>query len=157
VYNTDEDYWSFSAKAGDRLTIASETPGNPNNTGLRYDVFGPDGTFLNRFYADQFGRGELPPLTLPGSGTYFVGVYYNYAYEGEYRFRATIATPPAQIETEANDGTSTANAVTLTTAASGRTGTMAGFVRNASDLDYFSLGTVNAGETVFLTTRKPGS
>ncbi|HYR66206.1 MAG TPA: VCBS repeat-containing protein, partial [Reyranella sp.] len=150
IYNVDEDYWSFTAKAGDRLTVAAEVPGSPNQTGLRYDVYGPEGTFLGRFYADQFGRGELAPITLPSSGSYYVGVYYNYGYEGEYRLRVTLATPPVQLETEANDSTSSATVPTLAQAPGSRLiATAAGYLSVVDGAgDYYLLGNFAAGATV---------
>jgi hypothetical protein len=155
VYSVDTDYWSFSGSAGDRLTIAAENPGSPNSSGLNYTVYRPDGVYLTNFFTDQFGRGQSSPVVLPASGTYFIGVTYNYGYEGEYRFRATIANPPVQSEAENNGGTSSATALSFTTAGSNRTATAGGFVQTVSDLDYFSLGTVNAGESIFLKNPKP--
>ena len=34
VYNADNDAWSFSANAGDALTVAQESPGSPGSSGL---------------------------------------------------------------------------------------------------------------------------
>src|SRR5262249_26664634 len=73
------------------------------------------------------------------------------------RLRPRLTTPPLQAEAEPNSGTGNATAVTLTTSGSGRSGSVAGYVQTPGDLDYFNLGTVSAGETIFLTTRKPGT
>ena len=40
---SDYDYWSFSAQAGETLTLAAETLGSPNNSSLLYDIYRPDG------------------------------------------------------------------------------------------------------------------
>jgi hypothetical protein len=93
VYNVDADYWSFTAEAGDRLTVAAENPGNPSSSGLSYTIYRPDGTSLGSFTTDSLGRGQLAPLVMPVSGTYYVRVTYNWSYEGEYRLRVTLAEP----------------------------------------------------------------
>src|SRR5204863_7074664 len=36
IYNGDVDYWSFSANAGDTLTVVQENPGNPGSSGLSF-------------------------------------------------------------------------------------------------------------------------
>ena len=68
-----------------------------------------------------------------------------------------MTTPALQQEGEANDGTSGATPVTLTTSGSTKFASVTGFLRSSGDLDYYSLGTVQAGQTVFLTSRKPSS
>src|SRR5690606_10260698 len=40
------DYWSFSASAGERLLLGSESVGHNSSTGLRYAVLRPDGSEL---------------------------------------------------------------------------------------------------------------
>src|SRR5262249_17979474 len=85
--------------------------------------------------------------------TYYVAVTSG-GYEGEYRFRVTLAAAALTAEVEANEAPGTATALTLTTSGSNRTGTGAGYVQTTADLDYFNLGTVNAGQTIFLSTRK---
>jgi len=76
----DVDYWSFSGRAGDRLVVGLETPGNPGSSGLYCRVERPDGSTLEDFYAGGNGTGQLPPVVLPASGRYVVRVssYYNY-------------------------------------------------------------------------------
>src|SRR5262249_35619760 len=61
VYNQDTDFWSFTGRVGDRVKVAAENPGSPNNTGLHYTVYRPDGSYLTAFYTDQLSRGECNP------------------------------------------------------------------------------------------------
>ena len=51
-----------------------------------------------------------PEVTLTTSGTYYVVVSNYYTYEGEYRFRVTLADPSLPLESGSNN--STTNAVT---------------------------------------------
>src|SRR6185436_13034125 len=120
----DVDYWSFTGKAGDRLVVASEVPGDPGASQLFYDILQPDGNRLTYFYPDYYGRGQSPPVTLPVSGTYTVAVSYYYEYYGEYRLRVTLAPPPIQLESEGNDNLNQANTPGLAVAAGHQTATV---------------------------------
>src|SRR5262249_44652969 len=136
--------------------IAAENPGSPVNSSLIFTIFGPDGTQLSTFGTDSVGRGQSSVLALTG-GTYYVRVSYNNAYEGEYRFRATVAAPGVQLESEGNDSPASATPLALTTVGNNKSGSGAGYVKTTSDLDYFNLGNIAAGQTIFLSTRKPAS
>ena len=54
-----------------------------------------------------------------------------------------------------NDALSAANAITLQTIDNHRIGTIEGTLMAFDDEDFFSLGTANAGETIFLSVRTP--
>jgi hypothetical protein len=85
-------------------------------------------------------------------------VSYNYDYEGEYRFRVSTVTPSLQAEgAESNDSVSSAGTLTLTTNGSDKTASVAGTIYSNADLDYYSLGTISSGQTIFLSTRKPAA
>ncbi len=150
----DYDYWSFSAEAGDHVVVGVDTPGRPNASGLYYLVEAADGQDLAGFYSDYYGGwGQSPAIAIPRDGTYFVRVSYNHDYRGEYRIRTVLTPPEATVENE--DNGSVANATALTLAASGdnQVGTGVGYVRTSGDLDYFDLGTLDSGQTVFLNAR----
>ncbi|MDB6172921.1 MAG: hypothetical protein JWL59_2232, partial [Chthoniobacteraceae bacterium] len=100
--------------------------------------------------------GQSAPVVLPLSGVYtvVVSVYY-YDYPGEYRFRVTMAAPPLQIETENNDSIASATVLPLTSSGDATLGSVAGFINFGGDLDYYKIGTIEAGKTIFLRTRKP--
>src|SRR5438045_2010214 len=61
------------------------------------------------------------------------------------------------MENEPNDGTANATPLSFTVNGSNKTATVAGYAWATSDLDYFNLGTVSAGQTIFLTSRKTGT
>src|SRR5262249_49629323 len=94
-------------------------------------------------------------FTLPVTGTYYVRVQYNYDYEGEYQLRIFTAGPSVQVEREPNNDTSHATPVTFVTSGGTSSATVTGAISSSSDLDYFSLGTVSAGQTILLSSRKP--
>src|SRR5262249_53408131 len=157
IANTDVDNWSFSANAGDTLVVAAENPGSPSSSGLLYDLLDVNGNRVtggSYFYTDANGRGQSPPVTLPYTGTYFVHVSQNYAYEGEYRFRATLAAAGTQIETETNDATGNANIPALTLQNSGglahQVATVAGYISLPDPGDYYKLGNLGAATAITL-------
>jgi hypothetical protein len=155
---SDIDYYSFSGVAGQVLVVGVEVPGNPSNSQLYYRVDRPDGSYLTDFYAtSNNGWGQSARITLPVSGTYTVFARYNYDYQGEYRLRVDLADPPMQLEIEPNSGVSNATPLSFTVSGDNRTATVGGAILPAGELDYFNLGTVSAGETIFLTSRVPGT
>src|SRR5439155_5114899 len=60
IYNSDNDTWSFSANAGDTLTVAAENPGSPNASGLFFDLLQYNANRItgNSYFNDDYnGRG----------------------------------------------------------------------------------------------------
>ena len=154
---SDTDYFSFTGTAGDLLVLAVEQPYAGSGSRLSYVISEPDGS-----HADQTSTRTTtparpePPVALPATGTYTVHVAWYECYGGEYRFRLLTSTPGnVQLEGEPNDSTTNATAVTLATNNDTKFASVAGIVATSGDLDYFNLGTVNAGQTIFLTSRKP--
>jgi RHS repeat-associated protein len=78
------------------------------------------------------------------------------SYQGEYRLRVSTATPPAQLEIEPNDAIATATLLTLSNSDNVTFGNAIGQMLIPGDVDYYSLGTVEAGKTIYLTATKPG-
>src|SRR6266702_4699902 len=155
---SDYDYWSFTAQSNDVLTVAVDIPGNPGGSQLYYWVGRPDGAYVTDFYANSYnGWGQSSPVRLTASGNYYVYVHYNYEYYGEYQLRVSLARPPLQMESEANDQISQANTPVFATNDVVLSASIAGYIRLNSDLDYFNLGTVASNSTIYLTTRLPGS
>ncbi|MCY2928879.1 MAG: dockerin type I domain-containing protein, partial [Planctomycetota bacterium] len=83
---------------------------------------------------------------------------------GSYELRVDVARGGTQLESDANysnDSISGANVLNLATIGTHRSGTIAGTVMASewghSDSDYFSLGTMRPGETVFVSCRLPQS
>jgi hypothetical protein len=134
---SDYDYYSFTGQAGQLLTVAAEVPGSPASSGMFYDIRKPDGERLTYFYSDYNGRGQSTPATLPASGTYAVYARYDYDYQGEYRLRVSLADPPLQMESEANDNAANADvlAFPVAGAAQGRA-IEAGYIGVSDSYDY---------------------
>src|SRR5205814_5517805 len=126
VYNTDVDYYSFTASAGQQFSLTTEDPGSPGATGLYYELRTVSGDYIGGWYTDYYGNLSVGPVTLPSGGSYTVRVSYNYAYEGEYRFRVTLASPPLQTETEGNDSNTSANGLAFTASGAQLTAALAG-------------------------------
>ena len=157
---SDLDYWSFSGRAGDRLVVASETPGNPGSSGLYYRVERPDGGVVDGFYGTAGGAngtGQLPPVTLPVSGTYVVRVSSYYSYAGEYRIRVTTAPPIWQLESEDNNNVSQANTPAFTLEGNRQWAKILGYIRVTDPGDVFQLGNLSVGTSIGLVYAQPGS
>jgi hypothetical protein len=154
---SDHDYFSFTAAAGQTLSLAAEVPGNPNNSGLFYDIRKPDGDRLTYFYADRYGWGQSSPMTLPVSGTYSFYVRYNYDYQGEYRVRVTLSDPPLQWETEDNGSTGNADAPVLSANGAHQQAMVAGYVSTGDSGDYYLLGNLTEGTTITLGLSQPST
>ncbi|MEW6157554.1 MAG: FG-GAP-like repeat-containing protein, partial [Verrucomicrobiota bacterium] len=155
---SDLDYWSFDAEAGDLMMLGADVPNNPANSSLHYRIERPNGSVLHEFDTANTGRGQSPPLTLAEAGAYRVRVSYNNQYFGEYRFRVWLTKPPMALENDENQGTgngsvATASTLPLTTSGDNKTGSALGYLRATGDLDYFNLGTLTSGSTVYLNTR----
>jgi hypothetical protein len=158
VQSSDVDYFTFSAKLGDRFTLSTENPGQPNASGLRYDLYRWDGTSVAGWWSDYNGNLSTAPLTLPAAGRYSLKVSTNYGYEGEYRFRVTLATSAIQLEAEVNDTTANANIPVFVRNGSTQTATVTGLIATP-DLngDYFSIGNLTGGTTINTTLTLPSS
>ncbi|MGV3772709.1 MAG: FG-GAP-like repeat-containing protein, partial [Verrucomicrobiales bacterium] len=153
----DLDYYSFSGLEGDRVILATETPGHLRSSGLLFEIFSSDGAQLTYVYPDASGWGQTPPVTLPFDGTYTVRVRQWHAYYGEYRFRLTLARPPVQLEREGNNNFNEPTAVELSLGSGGQSSTLLGYI-SAGDQDagdYFSLGNLSGGTSIRLGLNKP--
>lgn len=158
LYSTsDTDFWSFTLLAGDRVYIQGEVPGDPGASGLSYALVGPTGTILSDVNATYNGSFSLPVHTATMGGVYSLRVTHNHGYTGEYRFRVYIMHEGVQVESEPNNTLATATPMILAASGNNRGGSLQGTSRLAGDLDYINLGTLNAGTTVFLSTRQPGN
>jgi hypothetical protein len=156
-HSQQSDYWAFDANAGDWLKVAAYVPGSPAASGLNYQVLRPDGSSLFTWSSLYNGDGESGVYTLPATGRYLLRVYHDYGYTGEYRFRVTVGSSPLQAESEENGTIATGDPLTFETNATARSASVAGRVRVPGDLDYYNLGTVSNGFSVFVNVRLPGS
>jgi hypothetical protein len=151
----DADFWAFEAQANDRFVLGVEVPGRPGATGLHYQVLKPDGSVLFQFNADYYGWAQTEPVVLTEAGRYGVRVTYNWEHYGEYRLRVYLAAPPKVIETEDNGSVNSATALSLEPNGDRRTAAAIGYIRQNGDLDYFKLGTLTNGTSIFLSARLP--
>jgi len=154
---SDLDFWSFEAQAGDAMVLAAEAPGNPGSSGLQYLLYGPTGGQLLSATAANNGLLQTSPLALTNSGLYTVRVSVWHGYYQEYRLRVSLFRNGLPVELEPNDGLASATMLTYTASGNTRTAAIAGYTQQASDLDYYNLGVIEAGKTVFLRTRLPAS
>jgi hypothetical protein len=152
---SDLDFWSFQGKAGDHVSVAVENPGSPGSSQLYYRVDKPDGTQLFDFFTDGNGSGEFDDAVLPVDGTYALRVRYNNDYQSEYNFRVTINSSALQLEREGDDTVGAATVLIYTTSNNTRNSSGAGYIRTGTDLDYYNLGPLTNGSTVFLAVRVP--
>ncbi|MBM3883827.1 MAG: hypothetical protein FJ387_29680 [Verrucomicrobia bacterium] len=148
----DVDWWSFTAQAGDRLTLAGSNWGLPCGwwgcTPRSYQVYGPEGNLLwdwSLLNPQQVGPGELP-----ASGVYALRVANH---PGDYEFRISLSPPPLAIEAEDNDALASANAMIFTEVGPYRNASLLGGLLTSGDLDYFNLGELTPGTTVYASAR----
>ncbi len=151
----DWDYWSFEAEPGDVVVLSAETPGHLANSGLYYQMLNPEGGQLLLLNAENNGLLQTAPLTLTTAGVYTVRITQWHGYYGEHRIRVSLYRAGLAVELEPNNGISNATAVSYTESGSQKTAVIGGYTQLDSDLDYFNLGFVEAGKTIFLRTRQP--
>ncbi|MCS7091075.1 MAG: CARDB domain-containing protein [Verrucomicrobiota bacterium] len=151
----DVDFWGFEARAGDVLVVASEVPGNPSGSRLYFEIYNPSGTRLASHYAEPNGLLQTAPRVLPETGLYTIRISYNWSYYGEHRIRVSLYRGGLPVEVEPNNTVATATPLVFTNHGVHRTAVVAGYVQTATDFDYFNLGVIEAGKTVFISTREP--
>ena len=156
------DYWSFSALAGDVVTLSIDTPASS------YDPYFQLLDSADTVLASNDNEGPdtdalISSYTIASSGTYYlkVGKYYYSTATGAYEVRVDLARG-ISIESDsgyANDAVGSPNTVPLAAAGNQRSGTVAGTVMASegsnTDEDRFRWGNINAGVTVELNLRLP--
>lgn len=150
--NADEDYFSFTANAGDRVYAGVLTSFSANtSTDSQLRLFASDGTTEIEFDDDDGTQGGLASTianaTIPANGTYYFRVNHfsatNQLRPYEMYFR--VQNVPPVPEVEANDTPATANPLPASGLVSG--------ARNpavATEQDWYSM-TLAAGDTVNLS------
>ena len=148
---SDLDWWVFSAAAGDRIFISSDSPGNTSNSGRSFYLFDDQNNNLANFSADTSGRGQLLPYTVSRPGRYYVRVSQNYFSYSEYRARLTLVKPPLMVESENNDSIGNADVLPLTLGLGQLTGNVFGLLSGAdTNGDYYNLGNLTQGTQIAL-------
>ncbi|MBK7145270.1 MAG: DUF11 domain-containing protein [Xanthomonadales bacterium] len=148
--NADEDFYSFTAAAGDKRYAAVMTSANVSSSSdSQLYLYQSDGTTQIEFDDDDgsfSGLGSsIAGATLTAGGTYYLRVKHfsatNQLRPYELHFRLQSGAPATEVE--ANDSTATATPLPASGWTSGTRGT-------PTDVDFFSF-TANAGDTVFLS------
>ncbi len=161
--SNDLDWWSFQAEAGDRVGIAVDTPGSGIAVGLRlYNSGG--GQITSGFGAGPGNDGYISHYLVPTTGTYYVRLErWTNDSIGTYELRVELARG-IDLESDPNydnDSTAKADPLTYVTSGSQRNATIAGTIMAGDsgnvDEDYFALGTIDAGETVFSRVTLPST
>ncbi len=144
----DEDFYSFTAQAGDRVFAATQTAGSANgSTDSVLQLLGTDGMTVLEADDDNGTFGALSSsiagVAIPANGTYFLRVSHSSA-AGQlrpYRLYLRVASGAPTAEMEPNDfppGQPLPN------------GYVTGSTSSNFDIDTYAL-TLNAGDTVFIS------
>ncbi|MDH7498796.1 MAG: CARDB domain-containing protein, partial [candidate division NC10 bacterium] len=161
---SDPDYWRIEAQAGDILSVSVDTPESAVDPYVELRS-ATDGGLRGEFDSGPGGDAFISHYVIPSSGTYYikVGQYSGSPVAGSYQLRVDLARG-TQLETDgnySNDSVSGANAVSFQAIGTHRMATIAGTIMSPegsnTDEDYFKLGAVQAGETIFLSLRLPES
>lgn len=155
--SSDHDYYQFSARAGERLIVAAETPGAPSSSGFDYNLYDHRGThLLGTSSSASNGYAYTAPYTLPFDGRFYLRVSQNYYSTAEYRFRVSTVDAQTQIETESNNSTGAATAVSFSAASGSRSAKVFGHLAgNDSFGDYWRLGNLAGGTQINVTLNRP--
>lgn len=92
---------------------------------------------------------------LTATGRYHLRVTDWNSIRSEYRFRVSLIGDEIDYESEPNDTLDTANPLTFTQANGIDSASVGGFISGPTQLDYFDIGFIPAGTTIFLSVRKP--
>ncbi|HUW30400.1 MAG TPA: CARDB domain-containing protein, partial [Planctomycetota bacterium] len=162
----ERDIWSFNALAGDQVSIYMDTPGSPLDARMYLYMMNPS-ALTETYITEDYWRGPdddafISCWTVPSDGTYYVYAVHQGSAVGSYYVHVELTRGGTQIESDAeysNDSIASSNTVTLQTVETHRIGRIAGTVMAPQsgnvDEDFFNLGTIEAGKTVFLSVRLP--
>ncbi|MGH8523960.1 MAG: lectin-like protein, partial [Gammaproteobacteria bacterium] len=156
----DNDFWSFTAQAGDRVAVHLEAaPGSPINAYA--EIYNSAG---NTVAGDDNGGPGLNPYishyAVPSTGTYYVRAV-SFSSVGNYQVRVELVRGMALEvdENYRNDTLGSANGLSLTQSGNRRLARVAGTVMGPEgayfDEDLYSLGLLNAGNVIELTVSLP--
>ncbi|MEZ5443910.1 MAG: proprotein convertase P-domain-containing protein [Lysobacterales bacterium] len=144
--NGDQDFYSFTAQAGDLIYAAVTTASSANaSSDSQLRILDTDGVTELEFDDDNGAFGSLSSsiagLAIPASGTYFVRVNHFSATTQLLPYRLYLRTIGAPVpETEPND--------TFPGQALPASGHVSGSTSATTDVDFYTL-SLNAGDTVF--------
>ncbi|MBN2291620.1 MAG: pre-peptidase C-terminal domain-containing protein, partial [Pirellulales bacterium] len=150
------DYWWFEALAGDKIAIAVDTPQSSMNSYV--ELRDSDGGL----HAQDWNNGPdtdafISYYTITTPGRYFASVSSESG-EGLYDLRVEVVRGDLQLETDAeyaNDSIAGADRLVKQLSGLDAVASVAATIMSGDDEDYFSLGSLNAGNQVQLDLRLP--
>lgn len=158
TFSSETHYWSFQGVAGQKLAFDAELVGASGSTNMYWRIRRPDNSVLWEGTFNNNNQGQFAPLTLNATGTHYVQVNEWHTWHNEYRFRLSLIDPAlAQVEIEANNNIASATPLTLAHEGGISTARAAGIVHTPADLDYYALGTIAAGKTIFVSATLPAT
>ncbi|GAA5115391.1 hypothetical protein GCM10023212_00010 [Luteolibacter yonseiensis] len=150
----DIEYWTFPAEAGDVMAFEVAMPFEPDSYMLNWYLTDPDGQVVFERNLASNSLESNNPITLAKTGDYRLRIDDYHGIRTEHRFRVSLMRG-MQSESEQNDSLGTADPVTFAQVGGISTASIAGFISTNAELDYFDLGQISSGNTVFLTARHP--
>jgi hypothetical protein len=158
ISSSDVHYWTFQGSEGQKLTFDAALVGASATINLQWRLRRPDGSLLWEGAQGNNDQGLFPTLTLDATGVYSLQVSESSTWQQEYRFRLSLTDPAlVQQEAESNNTIGSATPLTFTSAGDVSILRVAGIVHSATDLDYFHLGTLPAGKTLFVSAALPAT
>lgn len=146
--NADEDFYSITAAAGDKLYVSTMTSFSANaSSDSQLYVLASDGTTQLEFDDDSGSFGGLSSsiggVTLPTAGTYYIRVKHFSATNQlrPYRMYYRLQTGSPTAEVEPNDSNVTAQPLPAS-------GWITGTTSSTTDQDWYSF-SLNAGDTIY--------
>ncbi|HCN29338.1 MAG TPA: hypothetical protein DIT64_11420, partial [Verrucomicrobiales bacterium] len=155
--DSDSDYYQFSAKGGERLIIAAESPGAPSSSGFDFNLYDHRGAhILGSSSIASNGYVYTQPFLIPYDGRYYLRVSPWHYSTHEYRFRVTTVDAQTQIEAEVNNSTGQATLAAFNAASGSRSAKIFGHIAgNDTSGDFWSLGNLAGGTQINVTLNRP--
>ncbi len=153
----DEDYWSFAARAGDRVFVTTENLSFSFYTHSIFSIYNSGNVYLEGFTAAHYGGvGQSIPSPLDFGGNFFLRLNSTRSEGEEYRFNLNLVPAPAQFETEPNDSIVAADSFDFESGEGQQEATVFAVVdREDINGDYFFLGNLNGGTTIQIRLTLP--
>ena len=160
----DTDWWSFEAIAGDFISISVDSVGN-QSFDSEINLWDSTGGYITGDRDSGPDQGSyVSRYEVPADGTYSIEVLADsFAAQGNYQLRVESARG-IDLEFDRfyyNNSTANADPITLKASGVSQVGAVGGTLMaregTTFDLDYFSIGSFSAGNTIELDLRLPST